>query len=217
MGGECVGIREGLGFSFFYFYDQNLVIYDNICLQTCFTNFWKGKLLKIRKQSFHMQNKFSLLFLEILTNTNTNKCCQMFLTFLKRYLKCFLFKKYNLLGSCQQQLVVVPALFERSPRVKLQTLNRLNGRRHLSSLVQLHHERILFNNLCIYRIFAVAYFPVLDNIWIYGQYQYHCYHQWTHPMLFHSRWIEWLVPWVEWLFPRYLMDLLLVAPRYLSN
>ena len=33
----------------------------------------------------HIQNKFSLLFLEILTNTNTNKCCQMFLTFLKRY------------------------------------------------------------------------------------------------------------------------------------
>ena len=31
---------------------------------------------------------------------------------------------------------MVPALFERSPRVKLQTLNRLSGRRHLSSLVQ---------------------------------------------------------------------------------
>ena len=26
--------------------------------------------------------------------------------------------------------------YERSPRVRLQTLNRLNGRRHLSSLVQ---------------------------------------------------------------------------------
>ena len=49
------------------------------------TNFWKRKLLKIRKQGFHMQNKSSLLFSEILTNTNTNKCCQMFLTFLKRY------------------------------------------------------------------------------------------------------------------------------------
>ena len=99
-------------------------------------NFWKGKLLKIRKQSFHVQNKFSLLFLEILTNTNTNKCCQMFLTFLKRFQKCFLLKKYSLLDSCQQQLVVVPALFERSPHIKLQTLNRLNGGRHLSSLVQ---------------------------------------------------------------------------------
>ena len=46
----------------------------------------------------------------------------MFLTLLKRSQKCFLFKKYSLLDSCQQQLVVVPALFERSPRVKLQTL-----------------------------------------------------------------------------------------------
>ena len=73
------------GLDLYYFYDQNLVICYKICLQTCFTNFWKGKLLKIRKQSFHMQNKFSLLFLEILTNTNTNKCCQTFLTFLKRY------------------------------------------------------------------------------------------------------------------------------------
>ena len=83
-----------------------------------------------------MQNKLSLLFLEILTNTNTNKRCQMFLTFLKRYQKCFLFKKYSLLDSYQQQLVVVPALLEQSPRIKLQTLNRLNGRRHVSSLVQ---------------------------------------------------------------------------------
>ena len=73
----------------------------------CFKNFWKEKLLKIRKQSFHMQNKFSLLFLEILTNTNTKKCCQIILTFLKRYQKCFLFKKYSLLDSCQQQLVAV--------------------------------------------------------------------------------------------------------------
>ena len=60
----------------------------------------------------------------------------MFLTFFKRYQKCFLFKKYSLLDSCQQQLVVVPALFKRCPCVKLQTLNRLNGRRHLSSLVK---------------------------------------------------------------------------------
>ena len=43
---------------------------------------------------------------------------------------------YSLLDSCQQQFVAVSALFERNPRVKLQTLNRLNGRRHLSSLVQ---------------------------------------------------------------------------------
>ena len=112
------GCEEG-GSDVYYFYDQNLVICYKIYLQTCFTNFWKGKLLKIRKQSFHMQNKFSLLFLEILTNTNTNKCCQMFLTFLKRYQKIFLFKKYCLLDSCQQQLVVVPALFERIPLVKL--------------------------------------------------------------------------------------------------
>ena len=115
-----VGIRGGVGF--YYFYHQNLVICYKICLQKCLTNFWKEKLLKIRKQSFHMQNKFSLLFLEILTNTNTNKCCQMFLTFLKRYQKCCLFKKYSLLDSSQQHIVVVPALFERSPRVKLQTL-----------------------------------------------------------------------------------------------
>ena len=130
------GGRNRRGVGFLLFFDQNLVICYKICLQTCFTNFWKGKLLKIRKQSFHMQNKFSLLFLEILTNTNTNKCCQMFLTFLKRFQKCFLLKKYSLLDSCQQQLVVVPALFERSPHIKLQTLNRLNGGRHLSSLVQ---------------------------------------------------------------------------------
>ena len=67
---------------------------------------------------------------------NINKYCQIFLTFLKRYEKCFLLKKYSLLDSCQQQLVVVPALFEGSPSVKLQTINRLNDRRHLSSLVQ---------------------------------------------------------------------------------
>ena len=69
-----------------------------------------------------MQNKFPLLFLEILTNTNTNKCYQMILTFLKRFQERFLFKKYSLLDSSQQHIVVVPALFERSPRVKLQTL-----------------------------------------------------------------------------------------------
>ena len=65
---------------------------------------------------------------------NINKYCQTFLTL--KYEKCFLFKKYILLDSCQQQLVVVTALFEGSPRVKLQTINRLNDRRHLSSLVQ---------------------------------------------------------------------------------
>ena len=67
-----------------------------------------------------MQKQILFTFLDLLTNTN--KCCQMFLTFLKRSQQCFLFKKYSLLDSCQQPLVVVPALFERSPRVKLQTL-----------------------------------------------------------------------------------------------
>ena len=84
---EQFKIRGGIrgGSDFYYFYDQNLVICYKVCLQTCFTNFWNGKLLKIRKQSFHMQHKFSLLFLEILTNADTTKCCQMFLTFFKRY------------------------------------------------------------------------------------------------------------------------------------
>ena len=74
---------------------QNLVIFYKICLQleNVFYELLEGKMLKIRKQSFHMQNKFSVLFLEILTNTNNNKCCQMFLTFLKRYLACFLFTR----------------------------------------------------------------------------------------------------------------------------
>ena len=94
------------------------------------------KIFETRKTKFHLQNKFPLLFLQIPTNANTNKCCQMFLTFLKRYQECFLFKKYSLLDSSQQHVVVVSALFERSPRVKLQTLNCLKCRRHLSSLVQ---------------------------------------------------------------------------------
>ena len=188
---------------FYYFYNQHLVICNKICLQTCFTNFWKGKLLKIRKQSFHMQNKFPLLFLEILTNPNTNKCCQIFLTFLKRYQKCFMFKKYGLLDSCHQQLVVVPALFEGNPLVNPQTLNCLNGRRHLSSLVQRtaswkdpFQQLVHILNLC--RSLFPSNSQYLDLP---------CYHQWTHPMLFHPCWIEWLLP-------RYLMDVLLVAPRH---
>ena len=44
-----------------------------------------------------MQDKFSFLFLEILTNTNINKCCQIFLTFAKS--KTFLFGSFQSLAK----------------------------------------------------------------------------------------------------------------------
>ena len=47
------------GSDFYYFYKQNLLICNTICLQTCFTNFWKGKLSKIRKQSLQLKYQVS--------------------------------------------------------------------------------------------------------------------------------------------------------------
>ena len=47
------------GPDFYYFYKQNLLICNTICLQTCFTNFWKGKLSKIRKQSLQLKYQVS--------------------------------------------------------------------------------------------------------------------------------------------------------------
>ena len=62
------------GVGFLLCYNQHLVICYKTCLQTCFTNFWKGKLLKIRKEKFHMQNNFPLLFFR---NTNEYEHYQM--------------------------------------------------------------------------------------------------------------------------------------------
>ena len=134
----------------------------------------------------------------------------MFLTFLKRYQNCFLLKKYSLLDSCQQQLVVNPALFERNTLVNPQTLNCLNGKRHLSSLFQrTAPRRDPFSQLVHILTLGRSLFPSITQ-----HLDLRSYHQWTHSLLFNPCWIEWLVSWVEWLFPCYLIDLLLVAPRY---
>ena len=46
---------------FYYFYDQNLVICYKICLQTCFTNFWKG-IVENKKTKFSQAKQIFFTF-----------------------------------------------------------------------------------------------------------------------------------------------------------
>ena len=46
---------------FYYFYDQNLVNCYKICLQTCFTNFWKG-IVENKKTKFSQAKQIFFTF-----------------------------------------------------------------------------------------------------------------------------------------------------------
>ena len=70
MNSSILGSEQEKGSDFYYFYDQNLVISIKICLQTCFTKFWKEKLLKITKQGFHVEKQ---IFFTFFRNTNEHE------------------------------------------------------------------------------------------------------------------------------------------------
>ena len=61
------------GSDFYYFYDQNLVI-CSICLQTCFANFWEGKIVENKKTRFSHAKQ---IFFTFFRNTNKYEYKQM--------------------------------------------------------------------------------------------------------------------------------------------
>ena len=78
-GGGGVGIRGGP--DFYYFYDQNLVICYKICLQTCFTNFWKGKLFQKLRHCLHFTKSKTFSFCSFQSFAKIKNFCN------KKYIK----------------------------------------------------------------------------------------------------------------------------------